>query len=70
MLSVAPHTTVVERAFEIARSGSVTDMSGLRARLKLERYENIDVHLSSSPSLTRQLVQLLRAARQGTTAVA
>ena len=66
MLSVAPEMNVVERAFEIARSGSVADISELRAMLKLERHENIDAHLSSSPSLARQLVRLLRHARQAT----
>lgn len=60
--------TVIERAFELARSGTITDMVGLRAQLKLERHEGVDAHLGSSPSLNRQLVLLLRQARQDASA--
>ena len=62
---MANDVNIIERAFELARSGTIADMGGLRAQLKLERHEGVDAHLGSSPSLNRQLVLLLRQSKQG-----
>jgi hypothetical protein len=54
--------TVIERAFELARSGDVRNMDELRRRLNDERYEWVATHLSS-PALVRQLRALMPAIR-------
>lgn len=54
-------TTVLERAFEIARSGRVSTMTELRLTLKAERYTLTQV---SGPFLTRQLTTLMREANR------
>lgn len=53
--------TTLERAFEIARSGKAANLNDIRKQLKRERFDSVDAHLSS-PSLNRQLVELIRAA--------
>lgn len=56
-------TTVLERAFEIARSGRVSTMTELRLILKAERFTLTQV---SGPFLTRQLTTLMREANRST----
>lgn len=53
------HQSTVARAFEIARSGTCRTVDELRKRLKAERYESVDSHLSSG-SLSKQLRALLK----------
>jgi hypothetical protein len=60
-MSLTP--TVLERAFEIARSGRVTTMTELRLILKAERFTLTQV---SGPALTRQLTTLMREANRAT----
>ena len=54
--------TIIERAFELARSGAYDSSEGITKQLKKERYESVEQHLSS-PSLKRSLRDLCRAAR-------
>lgn len=53
---------MLERAFALARSGDCSTVDEIRHRLKAERYEQVDAHLSG-PSLSRQLRSLCVAAR-------
>jgi hypothetical protein len=59
-MSQAP--TLIERAFEMARSGRCRSVDHIVKDLKGERYERVDEHLS--PSLRRQLKAII----QGVTA--
>jgi hypothetical protein len=52
--------TTVERAFELARSGSCKSVSEIKRRLTTERYENVGSHLAGG-SIGRQLKGLLDA---------
>ncbi|HEY0027000.1 MAG TPA: hypothetical protein VGC35_03950 [Allosphingosinicella sp.] len=54
--------TTIERAFEIARSGSCTSVQEIRMALKKERFDNVEAHLAG-PSLARQLRTLCEAAK-------
>jgi hypothetical protein len=53
--------TIIERASEVAKSGTVQDMTGLRLQLKAEGYPLVDAHLAGA-SLSRQLAALIRTA--------
>jgi hypothetical protein len=56
-MSEKPH--VVERAYEIARSGKVGSIDELVERLKGERYENGRAHVSGSLRVElRKLIKL------------
>ncbi|WP_144037297.1 hypothetical protein [Sphingomonas sp. TZW2008] len=46
-------SSTVERAFELARDGSCTTVRDVRDRLKSERYDGVDAHISGA--LSRQL---------------
>jgi hypothetical protein len=54
---------VLERAFELARSGECAGVQDIKARLKAEHFTGIDDQLYG-PSLVRQLKQLCDAARR------
>lgn len=54
--------TTLERAFALARSGDCTTIDEIRRRLKAERFDLVEAHLSST-SLTRQLRALCDASR-------
>lgn len=54
--------TTLERAFELARSGTCLSVQDIRRRLKEERFDNIEAHLAGH-SITRQLRALCEAAR-------
>ena len=56
--------TTVERAFELARSGSCATVQDIRRKLKSEGYDQVEAHLSG-PSLGKQLRRLCEEARQG-----
>ena len=51
--------TILERAFELARSGAVQDLPELRKRLSQEGYESSQIRGSS---LSRQLRDLIAQA--------
>jgi hypothetical protein len=54
-------TTTIERAFELAGSGECRTMHELKHRLRRERLESVDFHLSGK--LTRmQLTELMARA--------
>lgn len=50
----------VERAFELARSGTCKTILEIRSQLKRERYGSVDSHLEG-PVLRRQLTALMKA---------
>ena len=54
---------LLERAFILARSGEFASINDLRLRLRAEKYEQVDAHLSA-PSLARQLRAICVEAHQ------
>ena len=56
--------TTLERAFALARTGEFASVSEIRARLKRERYDQVEAHLQG-PALGKQLRQLCEQARVG-----
>lgn len=56
-------TGIVERAYEIARSGSFGKIEDIRRVLSREGYDGIDGHLDS-PSLRKELNSALRLSRR------
>ena len=56
-----PRTGIVERAFQIARSGSVASVPSLRAMLAEEGYPNTQV--LAARSLNAQLARMINEAR-------
>ena len=46
---------MLERAYELAGSGSVANLDQLARTLKREGYDAIEAHLRCSPSLNREL---------------
>jgi hypothetical protein len=57
-----PKVSVLERAFQLARSGQVASIDDIKKRLKREGYEEKSV--DGGPSLARQLKKLIREARE------
>lgn len=45
---MTPRVPLMERAFELARSGEVSDIVGIKTRLHAEGYSGIDAHLDGS----------------------
>jgi hypothetical protein len=62
LAAMSDSPNIVERAFEIARSGSSRSIDDLRRRLKREGYANVDAHLTGA-SIKRELTLLMRAPR-------
>jgi len=46
--------SIIERAFELARSGRCHNVAEVSAKLKQERYESVEAHLAG-PSIRREL---------------
>ena len=59
-----PPPTTLERAFALARSGSCANVHEIRARLRAERFDQVDAHLAG-PAIARQLRELCIDAREG-----
>jgi hypothetical protein len=59
--AMEPRASVVERAFQIARSGSVASVPALRAVLTQEGYTNAQV--LAGRSLNAQLARMINEAR-------
>lgn len=60
MLSgMKPHTTSLERAFELARSGRYLTMDHIRTKLKAEGY---DFRQLEGRVLSKQLVEIMQKA--------
>ena len=55
--------TTLERAFELARSGTCADVAEIRLALKRERHDQVEAHLSGQ-SINRQLRALCDEARR------
>jgi len=55
---------ILERAFELARSGDCNSIDDIRRRLKAEQYSQVDAHLSGA-TVRRQLLGLCKEARGG-----
>lgn len=55
--------STLERAFALARSGEYASVGEIRARLRRERCDSVDGHLSG-PSITKQLRLLCDEARR------
>ncbi len=55
--------STIERAFELARSGSCRSVDEIRMRLKRDRFDSVDAHLHGQTTVG-QLRALCRAARQ------
>lgn len=53
--------STVERAYQLARSGSCRSVEDIRRRLTAERYESVQAHLSGA-SIKRDLIALCKAA--------
>ena len=52
--------STVERAFELARTGSFKSVDEIRKKLKVEGFDRINAHLRGS--LSKQLLAAIRAA--------
>ncbi|CCB66529.1 protein of unknown function [Hyphomicrobium sp. MC1] len=61
------NVTVVERAFQLARSGRCSAVQEIRYHLKIEGYSDAQV---TGLTLLRQLRALIKASRTGTAASA
>jgi len=53
--------TIIQRAFEIARSGKARSVTEIRMQLRLEGFDHIQSHFSSSSSLQKQLRDLIKS---------
>jgi hypothetical protein len=58
--------STLERAFALARSGELSSVNEIRQRLKAERYDQVEGHLSGH-SIGRQLRQICDEARRART---
>ena len=54
---------IIERAYELARSGSCRSVQEVEAKLKAEKFESVLSHLNS-PSLRRDLRQIMLEAQR------
>jgi hypothetical protein len=54
-----PTSRILERAFELARSGEVSTLLDVGKRLKVEGFEAVAAHMAS-PSLRRQIASTIR----------
>ncbi|WP_066589798.1 hypothetical protein [Sphingomonas pruni] len=57
----AEQLSTVERAFELARSGSCGTVDDIRRALTVDRYPSVQAHLAG-PSIRRALLALCKAA--------
>ena len=55
--------TILERAYELARSGDITDLQDISRKLKSEGFEAVDAHLAG-PSLRAELRRLSQSAKR------
>jgi hypothetical protein len=57
--------STVERAYELARSGSCGTVDDIRRALTAEQYPSVQAHLAG-PSIRRALLALCKAAKAAT----
>jgi hypothetical protein len=53
--------STVERAYQLARSGSCRSIEDIRRKLSAERYDSVQAHLSGA-SIKRDLIALCKEA--------
>ena len=53
--------TIIERAYELARSGECANRGDIASRLKTERFDNVDAHLAF-PAIRKALQSLCKLA--------
>jgi hypothetical protein len=53
-----PNTNIVERAYQLARSGDCAGILEIRKQLEAEGFSNVTAHLAAAPSLRKALTQL------------
>jgi hypothetical protein len=58
---MSPAPSIIERAFQLARSGGCAKIDDIIRRLKKERFDFVDAHLSTS--LRRDLRKIISEAR-------
>lgn len=51
--------STVERAFELARDGKCRSVEDIRRKLKAERFDQVESHLSGG-TIKRQLIQTMK----------
>jgi hypothetical protein len=51
-------SNIVERSYQLARSGACAGIEEIRRRLVAEGYVNATAHLAAAPSLKRELSRL------------
>ena len=54
--------TMIERAYDLAKSGSVANLDFLIRALKREGFDLVEAHLRCSPMLSRQLRTMCKSA--------
>ena len=60
---MATTPNLLERAFELARSGGCTNIDDIVRKLKSENYDQVDAHMAGS-QIRRQLRQEFQDARR------
>ena len=58
-----PNLSTVERAYQLARSGTCRSVEEIRLTLMRERYDAVQAHLSG-PSIKKDLARLCKAAAE------
>jgi hypothetical protein len=53
--------TIIERAYQLARSGECANHAEVASRLKLERFDNVEAHLGF-PGIRKTLQSLCKLA--------
>lgn len=53
---------ILERAFDLAKSGNCSTIDDIRRQLKAEHYAQVDAHLAGA-TVRRQLLDLCKEAR-------
>jgi hypothetical protein len=61
-MAVMTTPTTLERAFELARSGTCSSLQDIRRRLKGEGFDQVEAHLAG-PAIGKQLRRLCEEAR-------
>lgn len=54
----SPQLNIVERAYQLARSGTCLGIEDIRRRLMAEGFQNVWQHLSAAPALKKSLSKL------------
>jgi hypothetical protein len=61
---VQPQSSIIERAYQLARSGSYATVGEVKSQLKAEGYANVDGHFAGA-ALYSALRKLCAASRMG-----